>query len=310
MEEAFEIYISTPEKIFKVKMLKLKILGALIHSKYDEKEYDKAVNTPQKSKVTFDELKDFLERVNGTNGNKLEVLSGIENFINTIRLLNIINSIVANFDETTKNKFEIKYLPPNNKPTDVNIAYIYILKLYISLFNDALTSLNPKYTTSGIGIESFVSFKLYEGLEETYRFSIVRDYIKVVRIYDEMMLIYMRDKNKDDPILKELLILRNKLDIEVKNEYITNINFFVSRKKIIELLKEYNRQVEEYYDNIKSPSSAGGAPVKYKYVPTGDVAYILYNKKRIKRNIYVKVKGRPTKYCKINKEYVLLSKLR
>jgi hypothetical protein len=81
-------------------------------------------------------------------------------------------------------------------------------------------------------------------------------------------------------------------------------------------LFEYTKNVKTLYqfalEHLKhNQKGAGrgreGVPVKYK--TTGEVVYILYNKKRIKRNIYVKVKGRPAKYCKINKEYVLLSKL-
>jgi hypothetical protein len=45
------------------------------------------------------------------------------------------------------------------------------------------------------------------------------------------------------------------------------------------------------------------------YKSTGKFVYILYKKKRIKRCVYVKAKGR-CKYCKIDKEYILLSKLK
>ena len=51
----------------------------------------------------------------------------------------------------------------------------------------------------------------------------------------------------------------------------------------------------------------GGNPTKYK--STGQVVYIMYKNKKYKRVIYVKDK-RNTRYCKINKEYILLSKLK
>ena len=51
----------------------------------------------------------------------------------------------------------------------------------------------------------------------------------------------------------------------------------------------------------------GGAPTKYK--STGQAVFILYKKKNYKRTIYVKEKTK-TKYCKINNEYILLSKLK
>jgi hypothetical protein len=49
----------------------------------------------------------------------------------------------------------------------------------------------------------------------------------------------------------------------------------------------------------------GGAPTKYK--STGQVVYIVYKNKKYKRTIYTKEKGK-TKYCKMNNEYILLSK--
>ena len=57
---------------------------------------------------------------------------------------------------------------------------------------------------------------------------------------------------------------------------------------------------------LESPRG-GGNPAKYK--STGQVVYIMYQNKKYKRVIYVKDK-RNTRYCKINKEYILLSKLK
>jgi hypothetical protein len=51
----------------------------------------------------------------------------------------------------------------------------------------------------------------------------------------------------------------------------------------------------------------GGKATKYK--STGITVFILYKKKKYNRTIYVKDKGN-TKYCKINNEYILLSKLK
>jgi hypothetical protein len=51
----------------------------------------------------------------------------------------------------------------------------------------------------------------------------------------------------------------------------------------------------------------GGNPPKYK--STGNTVFILYKKKKYKRTIYVKDKKK-AKYCKINNEYILLSKLK
>ena len=59
--------------------------------------------------------------------------------------------------------------------------------------------------------------------------------------------------------------------------------------------------------NIEKREQKAGNPAKYK--STGQVVYIMYKNKKYKRVIYVKDK-RNTRYCKINKEYILLSKLK
>jgi hypothetical protein len=65
--------------------------------------------------------------------------------------------------------------------------------------------------------------------------------------------------------------------------------------------------VSEKEELNQYPSTIGGNPPRYK--STGKAVYILYKKKKYKRTIYVKDK-RKTKYCKINNEYILLSKLK
>ena len=58
---------------------------------------------------------------------------------------------------------------------------------------------------------------------------------------------------------------------------------------------------------LEVASQGGGNPVKYK--STGQVVHIMFQNKKYKRVIYVKEK-RNTKYCKMNNEYILLSKLK
>ena len=59
-------------------------------------------------------------------------------------------------------------------------------------------------------------------------------------------------------------------------------------------------------DGKQGEKDGGGNPTKYK--STGQVVNIMYKKRKYKRTIFVKEK-RKTKYCKINNEYILLSKL-
>jgi hypothetical protein len=54
-------------------------------------------------------------------------------------------------------------------------------------------------------------------------------------------------------------------------------------------------------------NSSGGSIIKY--ISTGEHVHIVYKNKKLKRCVYRKTKGRG-KYCKINKVYMLLSKLK
>jgi hypothetical protein len=71
----------------------------------------------------------------------------------------------------------------------------------------------------------------------------------------------------------------------------------------------YLFELNQLLNYLKEPSSykSGGKPAKYK--STGITVFILYKNKKYNRAIYVKDKGK-TKYCKINNEYILLSKLK
>ena len=63
---------------------------------------------------------------------------------------------------------------------------------------------------------------------------------------------------------------------------------------------------------VKRPeqqSNIGGKPPPAKYKSTGRIVCIMYKKRKYKRTVYVKDK-RDTKYCKIDGEYILLSKMK
>lgn len=61
----------------------------------------------------------------------------------------------------------------------------------------------------------------------------------------------------------------------------------------------------------QSPSSGGKSHHTPAYKSTGDKIHLLIDNKRVHRSIYVKGNGNgKAKYCKINNEFVLLSKLK
>jgi hypothetical protein len=97
----------------------------------------------------------------------------------------------------------------------------------------------------------------------------------------------------------------------VDGQNITNLTEELNKKmrEIIKLLNVLYKNYSTIIDNKiveKVYIQSGGTLVKYK--STGQAVYILYKKRKCKKTIYVKEK-KNTKYCKINNEYILLSKL-
>ena len=61
--------------------------------------------------------------------------------------------------------------------------------------------------------------------------------------------------------------------------------------------------------NQQQPTQPAGGGKKTTYRLNGEKVLLLHKNKKVQRSIYVKDKGK-TKYCKIDKEYVLLSKVK
>ena len=104
----------------------------------------------------------------------------------------------------------------------------------------------------------------------------------------------------------------SEVNIDYENEYYKQIGNAITIKKQIKIFEEKLKNSINIIENeVGSINLAnvlsGGNPPKYK--STGKAVYIMYKKRKYKRTIYVKDK-RKTKYCKINNEYILLSKLK
>ena len=105
--------------------------------------------------------------------------------------------------------------------------------------------------------------------------------------------INQNEKNLFENFIEGVLNLDQDICVSEKPKIILNIN----NPYIINMIGGYE----------KFKISGGRKPTKYK--STGNAVYIMYKKKKYKRTIYVKDKKK-TKYCKINNEYILLSKLK
>jgi hypothetical protein len=86
------------------------------------------------------------------------------------------------------------------------------------------------------------------------------------------------------------------------------------------ILLDYNiysqhiKLLDDLYNDLKNKSSthkSGGKRTAPAYKLNGEKVHLLINKKKLHRSVYVKDKGNgKAKYCKINNEFVLLSKLK
>jgi hypothetical protein len=83
---------------------------------------------------------------------------------------------------------------------------------------------------------------------------------------------------------------------------------------------DYSHCLNNLYKTLQSSPSVGGNPIASAasaasatpaYKLNGEKVHLLINKKKLHRSVYVKDKGNgKAKYCKINNEFVLLSKLK
>ena len=153
---------------------------------------------------------------------------------------------------------------------------------------------------------------------ENYKISVPANVVNSLReIADNIPLPY--DNDDDTPI-----VLSNEL--KVGNKVIINDTELVPNGSKGELIKlgdgddigmwevnvNINGELKTYMLNSKFltiDSSAQGGKPPAKYKSTGRIVCIMYKKRKYKRTVYVKDK-RDTKYCKIDGEYILLSKMK
>jgi hypothetical protein len=93
-------------------------------------------------------------------------------------------------------------------------------------------------------------------------------------------------------------------DIAEKLSTITGV-----RKTLASGLRGFADSLADKINSNSIPQPSTGGSKKTTYRLNGEKVLLLHKNKKVQRSIYVKGNGK-TKYCKINKEYVLLSKVK
>ncbi len=108
-----------------------------------------------------------------------------------------------------------------------------------------------------------------------------------------------------------------KTELEMVYEFdvfLENIERHTSPLVKIRIYKSILYLVTEKLQTLQAEQSSGGNPITATaYKLNGDKVHLLIDNKKIYRSVYVKGKGKgngKAKYCKINNEFILLSKLK
>ena len=162
-----------------------------------------------------------------------------------------------------------------------NTPYITgkVTDLYYLLYKDG--ELYTVHSENWNAIEGSISSKIYGTTNTVFFDVIVFDYNSSIDVYKELF----------DKLYNELPTIKTTMFGRIKDMFSSN--------------------------RVGQAPSVGGNPIATaasatpSYKLNGEKVHLLINKKKLHRSVYVKDKGNgKAKYCKINKEFVLLSKLK
>ena len=203
-----------------------------------------------------------------------------------------------------------KYVNKEIKENDINNT-IYILQfinIYYTIFDK-----NKKITdTDTFGNNTINLDELFKGTLFEENSDIEKNKKNFVGAYDtfkrriegdEKIVVEHEVRNdKELPAAAQPIVSTAEEDDNDYNDYLKTIDINDSpldKKSYLAKLKKDNEML-----NLLD----GGKPHP-KYKSTGRIVCIMYKKRKYKRTVYVKGK-RDTKYCKIDGEYILLSKMK
>jgi hypothetical protein len=127
---------------------------------------------------------------------------------------------------------------------------------------------------------------------------------KIVEMFKRHFFIKLKDIGFEDKYLEHFISDNSDNKNTTVSTDSSDSTVETDESKEEELEGELGKRLKDFKKTQKS-----GGKLTTKYKSTGESVYILYKRKKIKRCVYVKAKGRG-KYCKVDGEYKLLSKLK
>jgi hypothetical protein len=206
-----------------------------------------------------------------------------------------------------------KYNIPNFQHTDPDINFLINALKLVSSFDSSvrktpgLEDVNSNFVFKKEYIpEKLLAIVDKDEFEKVYKEVLITRGVKPVLTRQQPIPL---PRMKETPDKVENKILEDSLELSRK--------IIVSPEEQIRLRQIKKRRMQRTLvvslDKIpeEDEDKSGGRKPSPKYKSTGITVYIMYKKKKSKRIIYVKEKAKTkTKYCKINNEYISLSKLK
>jgi hypothetical protein len=258
--------------------------------------------------IKFNEIIYIEDQINVTTEFITNTLLTLVNYLYTIiNLLKIKNNFIIYIDDNNDNKYDIAFI--NNIVILItnmdNIHNIYVeYEIYINQYFNYIMKLIK-----------YLLILLYN-TDITDKYNYIIDGIEYI-IKLNIILIYLKDREKKQILAPEYIkgetIFFNNID-EFKSYLETKFNIKIDFLNEI-LIKETNKHIIEkliIYDELLAKEDifsklGGGNKTKNNYKKTENQITVIYKKKKYTRNIYI---NNNKKYVKINKTFMLLSKLK
>ena len=247
---------------------------------------------------------DLYKRFEPKENDKEKYRIYLANINNTIYILQFINIYYTIYDKNKKGA-ETDTFGKNT----TNLAALLNKNLFAdkSIFKDALFADKSIFKKDLEFEKKVLEFKKYDlndlkflNKDQDKKTQKIRNGFEIILKTNETYMSLKQEENDIKIQLKTDTIIENP---EKSTKLITRIDKYIAD------VKKFTPTLQQLYNHyiITVPATGGNPPAKYK--STRIAVHIMYKKRKYKRTVYVK-EMKKTRYCKIDGEYILLSKMK